>query len=596
MEAKTAKALDRNRRVVRDSKRKRVTQFATYLNEVNPTMSPQWHTSQNKLGKRRKLGGSKSKLKSYGSNFGRSLQRCYANFKKTGTPQRLMFYQNGQWSDFPQHIVDMVREDFQVKKPAMEVKLKGHPFMLDFLHMFQMDLKTGSRQPIAWIDQAGSCFFPETYADDNELFDFSQPESGKDQDPVFEESNGSHEIKLLLEIEINGMEECSGESNALVKHTQINDKPATNQYVTDVEDSCNRQPVAKIDEAVEENKQMDADLVTATVSENEFDCDSVQKMFLTSMSAFGSVDIVEICPFSRSSLMQARSELFQKQLELTKNCRGDANVRYAWLPLSKEELPTVMTHGLGYCRPSTIKSMYGIGVHLTAANSPYTSASHCDVDENGVQHMIFCRVIMGNMEVVYPGTRQYRPSDIYSDSGVDDLQNPRFYIIWTMNMNTHIFPEFVVSFKFSSEAEGITSCQVPHGQRLESPAVDVESISQPNSDSRRSGGKAASVASSTTRAPKSAWMPFTMLFDAISDIVPPTYMEKINTHYESFRAKKIGRDEFIKNLRLIVGDPLLRATITSLQCKVPSESRRQPELPKPMLDVEKVADNINAST
>lgn len=82
------------------------------------------------------------------------------------------------------------------------------------------------------------------------------------------------------------------------------------------------------------------------------------------------------------------------------------------------------------------------------------SASHCDVDENGVQHMIFCRVIMGNTEVVYPGTRQYRPSDIYSDSGVDDLQNPRFYIIWTMNMNTHIFPEFVVSFKFSSEAEG----------------------------------------------------------------------------------------------------------------------------------------------
>lgn len=82
------------------------------------------------------------------------------------------------------------------------------------------------------------------------------------------------------------------------------------------------------------------------------------------------------------------------------------------------------------------------------------SASHCDVDENGVQHMVFCRVIMGNMEVVYPETRQYRPSGMDSDSGVDDLQNPRFYIIWTMNMNTHIFPEFVVSFKISSEAEG----------------------------------------------------------------------------------------------------------------------------------------------
>lgn len=82
------------------------------------------------------------------------------------------------------------------------------------------------------------------------------------------------------------------------------------------------------------------------------------------------------------------------------------------------------------------------------------SASNCDIDENGVQHMVFCRVIMGNMEVVDPGTRQYRPSGMDSDSGVDDLENPKFYIIWTMNMNTHIFPEFVVSFKISSEAEG----------------------------------------------------------------------------------------------------------------------------------------------
>ncbi|XP_062146232.1 inactive poly [ADP-ribose] polymerase RCD1-like isoform X2 [Alnus glutinosa] len=588
MEAKIAKALDRSRRVVRDSKRKRVTQSANYLNGVNRTMSPQWHTSdisQNKLAKRRKLDGCKSKLKSYGSHFGRSLNICYENFRKTGTPKRLLFNQNGKWIDFPRGIVDMVRGDFQVKKAAMEVNLKGHPFLLDFLHMFRMDLKTGSRQPIAWIDEADSCFFPEIYADDNELSDLRQLESEKYQDPVFEESNGSHEIKVQLEIQINGVDqselkECSGESNALVKHIQINHKPANNQYVIDVEDSCNREPDAKIAEAVEENKQMDADLVTAAVYKNEFDCDSVQKMFLTGMSAFGSADIVEIYPCSSTS-MQARFELFQKQVELTQNCRGDANVRYAWLASSKEELPTVMTHGLGYCRPSTIKSMYGIGIHLTAANSPYTSASNCDIDEKGVQHMLFCRVIMGNMEVVYPGTRQYRPSGMDSDSGVDDLENPRFYIIWTMNMNTHIFPEFVVSFKISSEAEGhligsetkhdvsgiTTTCHVPHGQRLVSPAVDVESISQPISESGRSGGKAASLGSSTTRAPKSAWMPFTMLFDAISDKVPSTDMGKINTHYEEFRAKNIGRDEFIKRLRLIVGDPLLRATITNLQCK-----------------------------
>lgn len=82
------------------------------------------------------------------------------------------------------------------------------------------------------------------------------------------------------------------------------------------------------------------------------------------------------------------------------------------------------------------------------------SARYCDVDENCVQHMVFCRVIMGNMEVIPPGSKQRYPSSNDFDSGVDDLQQPRHYIIWNMNMNTHIYPEFVVSFKVSSHAEG----------------------------------------------------------------------------------------------------------------------------------------------
>lgn len=61
---------------------------------------------------------------------------------------------------------------------------------------------------------------------------------------------------------------------------------------------------------------------------------------------------------------------------------------------------------------------------------------------------------MGKMEVVCSGSRQNLPSCEDYDSGVDDLQNPRIYIVWTMNMNTHIYPEFVVSFKISSKTEG----------------------------------------------------------------------------------------------------------------------------------------------
>ncbi|KAK4557248.1 hypothetical protein RGQ29_007134 [Quercus rubra] len=572
MEANIAKALDRSKRVVLDLKRKRATQLATYLNEVRPP----WDSLQNKLGKRRKLNGCQRKDMSYGPS-GRSLLKCYSNYVKTGTPKRLMFYQNGEWIDFPQSVVDMVREDFQVKKSAVEVEFNGHHFMLDFLHMSRVDLKTTLQEPIAWIDEAGSCFFPET-------FDCHQPETGEYEDPVLEEPYGPQEIKLLLEIEINGVDqsklkECSGESNDLVKQIQINNKPASNCYAIDVENSCSRESDAKMDEDFQENKQIPANLVMAPVSENEeFNCDSVQKLFLVGMGASGRPNILDTYRCVSTS-MQARFELFQKQAELTQKCRGDANVQYAWLACSKEELPTILTYGLGHCGPSTIKSMYGIGVHLAAANCSYTSAKFCDVDENGVQHLVLCRVIMGNMEVVRSGSRQSLPGCKDYDSGVDDLQNPSIYIVWTMNMNTHIYPEFVVSFKISSNIEGhligsetkldisgVTSCQVRKHQQLDSSAVDL-SISQPVSDSGRSEGKAPSLGSSNTRAPKSPWMPFPMLFSAISKKVSSEVMDKINEHYELFRTKKIGRDEFIKKLRLIVGDALLRSTITNLQCQ-----------------------------
>jgi len=82
------------------------------------------------------------------------------------------------------------------------------------------------------------------------------------------------------------------------------------------------------------------------------------------------------------------------------------------------------------------------------------SARYCDVDENGVRHLVLCRVIMGNMEILRPGTGQFQPSSYEYDNGVDDIQCPRYYVVWNMNINTHIYPEFVVSFKLSFDAEG----------------------------------------------------------------------------------------------------------------------------------------------
>lgn len=61
---------------------------------------------------------------------------------------------------------------------------------------------------------------------------------------------------------------------------------------------------------------------------------------------------------------------------------------------------------------------------------------------------------MGNVELVYPGSKQFQPSNENFDSGVDDFQAPKHYVIWDMNMHTHIYPEFVLAFKLGSKARG----------------------------------------------------------------------------------------------------------------------------------------------
>ncbi|KAA8533905.1 hypothetical protein F0562_031422 [Nyssa sinensis] len=595
MEMKFAKELDSGRRVVVDLKRKRASQCEAYFTGATRTVLPLGSTTH-KLGRRRKLDGSRSKCGDGHSHFRRFLLRNYSNFMKSGLPCRLMFYENGKWIDFPQDFVGLVKKDLQVKKAVTEVEFNGLVLVLDFLHMMRLDLKTGLQQPIAWIDEFDNCFFPESFSDNYELCDYCPHEFEKDHRHLFSEPHGFNDIKLQLEIEINGsdcsnLKESSGESNVLVKQIQVDLRPGGSHCDVEDEDSCVRVTDVKIDEAVGENLQIDENLVTGVDSiHRDLDSNTVREMFSAGMSSFISADIVEIYRGS-GTLMQARLELFQKQVEISKKYRGDANVRYAWLPSSKGALSSIMTYGLGHCGPSKFKSTYGIGVHLTPANCTYTSASYCDIDENGVRHMIFCRVIMGNMELIHPGSEQFHPTSEDFDSGVDDLQNPRHYIVWNMNMNTHIYPEYVVSFTVTSDAEGflvgnenklhvsgVTTCQGPQVQlQLGSSSADLVPAESTEE-------KAANQGLSSTRTPKSPWMPFPMLFAAISNKVPPKDMELINTNYELFRRKKMSRVGFVRKLRWIVGDTLLRSTITNLQCKVMSKSKYELDAPKEELE------------
>ncbi|KAI3713736.1 hypothetical protein L1987_72322 [Smallanthus sonchifolius] len=535
MASKWVKASDSGSRVIVVSKRKCASQI---LRTSNRALAARPSSVLNQTGKRKRDESCKSKC--FSSSRKTSL-KIYSNFLKTGVPQRLLFSQDGQWNDYSQDVIDLVKEDFLAKKSAIEVQFNGRHLILDILHMIEVDLETGLQKPIAWIDDTGSCFFPEIYSSYGS-HQCNKSEAHNDLELVELESSTTPEIKLHVEIELNGLnnnsfEECMDES--IVQESNFKRVKLDNN----LNDSC-KQLDAKADQFVEKIQQCDED--ASPIVCKSLDPETVRTMFIKGINPALKADVIDVKKCS-GDIMETRLELFEKQVEIKQKLRGNANVNYAWFASSNDAPSCTVVYGLGRAGPKL--GRYGYGVHLTAVDSAHNSAAICDVDEKGVRCMVLCRVILGNMELVLPGSKQFYPSDDCFDSGVDNLDNPNHYIVWNMNMNTHIYPEYAVSFRISPSAEGnliIDGSRVDLLSRVTTqyPQGPLQIDSSPSKPGNISVEKVLSVGS-TSRAPKSPWMPFSKLFEAISDKVSPDDMKLVHILYESLKGKKTSREEFI---------------------------------------------------
>ncbi|XP_057772662.1 probable inactive poly [ADP-ribose] polymerase SRO5 isoform X2 [Salvia miltiorrhiza] len=260
----------------------------------------------------------------------------------------------------------------------------------------------------------------------------------------------------------------------------------------------------------------------------------IAKKLVSSLSSSGfdarveRIHRIDFSSFTSRAKLQSFC-IYSRAVEM--KCNGDANVKYAWFGASKSEINAIISHG--YCLP-TSNGNHGYGVHLSPVDHPIQSLPLAAADEDGLMHMLLCRVIMGKMETVSLGSDQYNPSCEEFDSGVDDLASPRTYIIWSSRMNTHILPEYVVTFKASS-------CNREKQRNLQPPRV-------PNSD----------------------WMPFPTLIAALSKFLPRDAIESISKFHSDYRKQKVTRHEMIQRVRHIAGDKLLMTIIKSYRTKTKS--------------------------
>ncbi|KAG5039563.1 hypothetical protein JHK85_012039 [Glycine max] len=164
------------------------------------------------------------------------------------------------------------------------------------------------------------------------------------------------------------------------------------------------------------------------------------------------------------------------------------------------------------------------------ANVKFACVKSSVVDEDGLRHLLLCRVILGKTEVVPRGSYQCRSSSQEFDSGVDDLSNPKEYVIWCNQINTHVLPEYVLSFRLPSPLKGI----VKIGEPLR---------------------------------PSSPWMAFPALISMLSKILPPSEVASIAKFHKDYREKRISRHELIQKVRVIAGDKLLLSVIKSFRAK-----------------------------
>ncbi|KAG8096911.1 hypothetical protein GUJ93_ZPchr0013g36050 [Zizania palustris] len=408
--------------------------------------------------------------------------RGWLEFRRSGAPARLLCSEGGAWADVPGEAVAQLRRAFLERRAVAEASYGGKSFLFDFVRMARIDASTAEEAALGWVDEHGGCFFPA-------------PESGRKRKREQRQAEDVNEAS-------SGVEERSGESP----------------------------------EAAEPKKKMRGVWgKTSRLEQTDRFYQVVEKIFLSRMAPVAAASGVVITAVHKVE-HDARTRAFQLQGQLLAAARGagGSNAKFAWYGAPAADVAAAVEHGVGRTNGWLLGGRaHGEGVHLSPPQSPHASAMLTKVDEKGEAHIVLCRVLMGWPEVVPAGSSQFHPSSDDYDSAVDDMENPRWYVVWSTHMNTRILPLYVVSFK------------CPNLQQMQGSLGATSKLKKPSPEATRDM--------------------FPMLLTEIQRFVPSPKLQTLQKSYNCFKKGQMKKDQFIRFLRSFIGDKVLTTVAKKLQ-------------------------------
>ena len=277
----------------------------------------------------------------------------HSNFKRSGAPARFMFYQAGSWIDFPSEVFGGLRLGFSEGKPVIDLSIGGAKYLFDFLRMLQIDFVTENQRSIAWIDENGKCFFPKVFVDEE-----------------FEEVEENHAIpKVEIEIRVD----MGGNSNSNSNHSNSGKRKRVEFESNSNEDEAE---VTSSKKKLRDDEDGAARLCLTpswpnakplSQGDREYSVYSnllIKGLRKIDLENYATVTAIHQCTRT-GPLERARSQVFEKQIEMIKAARGTSNGPvFAWYGASAKGVEGILKHG--FAVPNN-----GTGIYLSHVDLPH---------------------------------------------------------------------------------------------------------------------------------------------------------------------------------------------------------------------------------